>query len=66
MKSRSKAQRKILPLTYKSRGEEQRARMVTKGKLRTGTLRLGNENMTVNLGKSISAKRQKEEQMCDE
>jgi len=66
VKASSKAKRKILPLTYKSRGEEQGASRVMKSKLRTETLRLGDENITVNLGNTISAKRQKEEQACDE
>lgn len=66
VKASSKAKRKILPLTYKSRGVEQGARRVMKGKLRTETLSLGNGHITVNLGNTISAKRQKEEQVCDE
>lgn len=66
VKASSKAKRKILPLNYKSRGEEQGARRVMNSKLKTETLRFGNENMTVNLGNTISAKRQEEEQVCDE
>lgn len=66
VKASSKAKRKILPLNYKSRGEEQGARRVMKGRLKTETLRFGDENMTVNLGNTMSGKRQKEEQVCDE
>lgn len=66
VKASSIHMRKILPLTYKSRSEKQGARRVTKRKLSTETIRLGNENMTVTLGNTISAKTQGEEQGCDE